>query len=33
MYKVISFEEGDEPDWEGVKQVFTPNALLTRITP
>jgi hypothetical protein len=33
MYKVISFEEGDEPDWEGMKQVFTPNALLTRITP
>src|ERR1700677_3817143 len=33
MYRVISFAEGDEPDWDGMKEVFAPNALLTRITP
>jgi hypothetical protein len=33
MYRVISFAEGDEPDWEGMMEVFAPNALLTRITP
>jgi hypothetical protein len=33
MYRVISFAEGDEPDWDGMKRVFAPNALLTRITP
>jgi hypothetical protein len=33
MYRVISFAEGDEPDWDGMKQVFAPNARLTRITP
>jgi hypothetical protein len=33
MYRVISFAEGDEPDWDGMKQVFAPNARLTRVTP
>jgi hypothetical protein len=33
MYRVISFAEGNEPDWDGMMQVFAPNARLTRITP
>lgn len=33
MYQVISFAEGEEPDWEGMNTVFLPNARLTRITP
>jgi len=33
MYEVISFSEGGEPDWERMKNVFSPNAHLRRITP
>ena len=33
LYEVISFAEGDEPDWEEMKNVFLPNARFTRITP
>jgi hypothetical protein len=33
MYEVISFSEGEEPDWEVMKNVFSPNAHLARITP
>ncbi len=33
MYAVISFPEGGEPDWEGMKAVFHPQAQLTRVTP
>jgi hypothetical protein len=33
LYAVISFEEGDEPDWTGLEQVFSPHARITRITP
>jgi hypothetical protein len=33
MYAVISFPESAEPDWEGMKAVFHPQARFTRITP
>ena len=33
MYAVISFLEGGEPDWAGMKAVFHPQARFTRITP
>ncbi len=33
FYEAISFREGEEPDWEGMKAVFLPNARLTRLTP
>jgi hypothetical protein len=33
MYTVISFPETAEPDWEGMKTVFHPQARFTRITP
>jgi hypothetical protein len=33
MYAAISFAEGDEPDWETMREVFLPNARLTRVTP
>lgn len=33
MYEVISFSEGEEPDWEAMKHIFLPNARLTRMTP
>jgi hypothetical protein len=33
LYSVISFEEGDEPNWEGLREVFSPHARITRITP
>jgi hypothetical protein len=33
MYAVISFPEGGEPDWDGMKAVFHPRARFTRITP
>jgi hypothetical protein len=33
LYAVISFEEGDEPDWQGLKTVFSSHARITRITP
>jgi hypothetical protein len=33
MYEVISFPEGGEPDWAGMKKVFHAQARFTRITP
>jgi hypothetical protein len=33
MYAVISFREGGEPDWGGMKAVFHSQARFTRITP
>lgn len=33
LYTVISFEEGGEPDWEGLRQVFSEHARITRVTP
>jgi hypothetical protein len=33
LYKVISFEEGDEPDWNGLQLLFSEHARITRITP
>jgi hypothetical protein len=33
LYAVISFEEGDEPDWRGLTAVFSEHARITRVTP
>lgn len=33
LYAVICFEEGDEPNWAGVEQVFSRSARITRVTP
>jgi hypothetical protein len=33
LYAVISFEEGDEPNWAGLSDVFSKHARITRITP
>jgi hypothetical protein len=33
LYEVISFEEGDEPDWNGLQALFSEHARITRITP
>jgi hypothetical protein len=33
LYAVISFEEGDEPDWPGLERVFSRHARITRMTP
>src|SRR5688500_6220290 len=33
LYAVISFEEGDEPDWPGLEELFSIHARITRITP
>jgi hypothetical protein len=33
LYSVISFEEGNEPNWQGLKQLFSPHARITRVTP
>jgi hypothetical protein len=33
LYEVISFEEGDEPDWSGLQALFSEHARITRITP
>jgi hypothetical protein len=33
LYEVISFHEGGEPDWEGMKEVFSGHARITRVTP
>ena len=30
LYAVISFEEGDDPNWQGLRAIFSPHA---RITP
>lgn len=32
MYGVISFADGEEPDWRGLRAVFLPQARITRIT-
>src|SRR5690348_6947205 len=33
MYDVISFEEGQEPNWHGLQALFSEHARITRITP
>jgi hypothetical protein len=33
LYDVISFEEGAEPNWDGVQGVFSEHARITRVTP
>ena len=33
LYEVISFEEGGAPDWDGLTEVFSKHARITRITP
>ena len=33
MYTVISFEEGSEPNWQGLEELFSSHARITRITP
>jgi hypothetical protein len=33
LYDVISFEEGAEPNWNGLQAVFHERARITRITP
>jgi hypothetical protein len=33
LYDVISFEEGDEPNWKGLQEVFSKHARITRVTP
>jgi hypothetical protein len=33
LYEVISFEEGDEPNWNGLHALFSEHARITRITP
>lgn len=32
LYAVISFEEGEEPNWPGFEQIFSPHARITRLT-
>jgi hypothetical protein len=33
LYSVISFEEGDEPNLERLKRLFSEHARITRVTP
>jgi hypothetical protein len=33
LYEVISFDEGGEPDWDGMTDVFSRHARITRVTP
>ena len=33
LYEVISFDEGGEPDWDGMRDVFSRHARITRVTP
>ena len=33
LYTVISFEEGGEPDWQGLGEIFSEHARITRVTP
>jgi hypothetical protein len=33
LYAVISFEDGDDPNWAGLEAVFSKHARITRITP
>ena len=33
FYEVISFEDGDAPDWQRMASLFSPQARITRLTP
>ena len=33
FYEVISFDEGQAPDWRSMEGLFSPHARITRITP
>jgi hypothetical protein len=33
FYEVISFEEGQTPDWQCMQGLFSPHARITRVTP
>jgi hypothetical protein len=33
LYEVISFPEGETPDWSAMREIFAPWARMTRITP
>ena len=33
LYEVISFSEGETPDWKGMRELFAPGARITRVTP
>jgi hypothetical protein len=33
FYKVISFAEGQTPDWQCMQGLFSPHARITRVTP
>jgi len=33
LYAVISFEEGGDPNWQGLRALFSPHARITRVTP
>jgi hypothetical protein len=33
LYAVISFEEGDDPNWSGLQALFSEHARVTRVTP
>jgi len=33
LYEVISFDEGGEPNWNGMNDVFSRHARITRVTP
>jgi hypothetical protein len=33
FYEVISFEEGQTPDWQYMQGLFSPHARITRVTP
>ena len=33
FYEVISFPEGGAPDWPRMARLFSPHALITRVTP
>jgi hypothetical protein len=33
LYRVVSFNEGEAPDWEGMRTLFAVGARITRVTP
>jgi len=33
LYAVVSFEEGSEPNWQGLEHLFSVHARITRVTP
>lgn len=33
LYAVISFEESEEPNWQGLQEIFSRHARITRVTP